>query len=112
VDQGVNAASYVGPLRYLGVRNVRDGDRNGIGLIMLHQEAGALVDLLGGDVVELIAMAKSLADAGALLSIEGPNEPNNFPIRYNGQPGGAPAAGFRWPRFNEIYTMRSREIPI
>jgi hypothetical protein len=55
---------------------------------MLHEQAGIRVDLLGADVVGLIAAAKILAKADALLSIEGPNEPNNFPITYAGQNGG------------------------
>jgi hypothetical protein len=58
------------------------------GLILLHEQAGVRVDLLGADVVGLIAAARTLATAGALLSIEGPNEPNNFPISYNGKQGG------------------------
>jgi hypothetical protein len=55
---------------------------------MLHQQTGVRIDLLGADVNDLTIAAKTLAKAGALLSIEGPNEPNNFPITYNGQQGG------------------------
>jgi hypothetical protein len=88
VSQGYNPGSYVLPLRYLGVRNVRDSERNLPGLIMLHQQAGVRVDLLGDDVSGLVTAAKTLAKAGALLSIEGPNEPNNFLITYNGRQGG------------------------
>jgi hypothetical protein len=88
VDQGYNPGSYVLPLRYLGVRNIRDSERNLPGLIMLHQQTGVRVALLGFDVNGLIAAAKNLAKAGALMAIEGPNEPNNFPITYNGQTGG------------------------
>jgi hypothetical protein len=88
VDQGYNAGSYVLPLRYLGVRNIRDSARNLFSSIMLHQQTGVQIDLLGADVNDLTIAAKTLAKAGALLSIEGPNEPNNFPITYNGQQGG------------------------
>jgi len=88
VDQGYNAGSYVLPLRYLGVRNIRDSARNLFSSIMLHQQTGVQINLLGADVNDLIIAAKTLAKAGALLSIEGPNEPNNFPITYNGQQGG------------------------
>jgi hypothetical protein len=88
VDQGYNAGSYVLPLRYLGVRNIRDSARNLFSSIMLHQQTGVQIDLLGADVNDLIIAAKTLAKAGALLSIEGPNEPNNFLITYNGQQGG------------------------
>jgi hypothetical protein len=88
VSQGYNPGSYVLPLRYLGVRNIRDSGGNLPGLVMLHQQTGVLVDLLGSDVVRLPIAAKLLARASALLSVEGPNEPNNFPITYNGKLGG------------------------
>ena len=88
VSQGYNPGSYVLPLRYLGVRNIRDSERNLPGLIMLNQQAGVRVDLMGDDVSGLAIAAKTLAKTGALLSVEGPNEPNNFLITYNGQQGG------------------------
>src|ERR1019366_1358008 len=77
------------PLQYLGVRNIRDGERNLASTIMAHHQTGILVNVgAGGDVTGLLAAAKQLAAAGALLSLEGANEPNNFPITYNGQMGG------------------------
>jgi hypothetical protein len=88
VSQGYNPGSYVLPLRYLGVRNIRDSRGNPSGLILLHQQAGIRVDLLADQVDGVISVARTLARAGALLSIEGPNEPNNFTITYNGQKGG------------------------
>jgi hypothetical protein len=88
IDQGYDPYAYVLPLRYLGVRNIRDSERHLSGHLMLHAQTSILVDLSGADVSGLIAAAKTLARAGALLSIEGPNEPNNFPITYNGQQGG------------------------
>jgi hypothetical protein len=94
VDQGYDPSSYVLPLRYLGVRNIRDSGRNLSGHLMLHAQTGVRVNLLGDDVIGLTGAARTLARAGALLSIEGPNEPNNFPITYNGQQGGG--AAFNW----------------
>jgi hypothetical protein len=88
VSQGYNPGSYVLPLRYLGVRNIRDSRGNPSGLIMLHQQAGIHVDLLADEVNSVINTARTLAEAGALLSVEGPNEPNNFTINYNGKQGG------------------------
>jgi hypothetical protein len=88
VDQEYDPTSYIAPLRYLAVRNIRDSRRNRSGLIKLHEQTGVLVDLLGADVSGLMIAARSLAQANALLWIEGPNEPNNFPITYNGQNGG------------------------
>jgi hypothetical protein len=94
IDQGYNPYAYVEPLRYLGVRNIRDSEHHLSGHLMLHAQTGVLVDLLGADVSSLTAAARTLARAGALLAIEGPNEPNNFPITYNGRRGGG--TGMNW----------------
>ena len=88
IDQGYNSTAYVAPLQYLGIRNISDGVRNIGSSAMLHHRTGIGVNLVGSDVGALIYAAKILAAAGALLSIEGPNEPNNFSITYNGQRGG------------------------
>jgi hypothetical protein len=88
VDQGYNPAPYVAMLQYTGIRNIRDGFRNTPRFVMLHEQAGIHVDLGGPDISGLTTAAKTLAAAGALLSVEGPNEPNNFPITYHGQRGG------------------------
>ena len=98
VQHGQDASKLVEPLKYLGVRNVRDGaDRNYdvCGLIRLHQQAGVLVAFGPGSgasdrfvnqrrsvtnsaLTATITAARLLAEAGALLAVEGPNEPNNF----------------------------------
>src|SRR6266436_7571768 len=57
IDQGYDPGSYALPLRYLGVRNVRDGVRNLSGHLMLHAQTGIRFDLLGADVRTLIAAA-------------------------------------------------------
>jgi len=82
-------------LQYTGIRTIRDGaDRNYdmSGLLLLHKEAGVMVDFgpgSGADEASLaktIAACQELAAAGALLSVEGPNEPNNFGgVTYQGQ---------------------------
>jgi hypothetical protein len=89
------AEKLVAGLQYTGMRNVRDGaDRNFdvSGLLLLHKEAGVMVDFGPGsgasdaDIPKTIAGCEELAKAGALLSIEGPNEPNNFNgVTYQGQ---------------------------
>jgi hypothetical protein len=89
IDQGYDATQYVKPLQYTGIRNIRDGERNLQSTLMVHQQTGILVDIgAGADLTGILAAGKMLAGAGALLSFEGANEPNNFPITYNGQPGG------------------------
>jgi hypothetical protein len=88
VSQGYNPGTYVLPLRYLGVRNIRDSERNPRGLLLLKEQAGVRVDLQGQDVKGLVSVAKTLSKAGALMAIEGPNEPNNFLLTYKGKEGG------------------------
>jgi hypothetical protein len=94
IDQGYDPFAYVEPIRYLGIRNIRDSYRHLVDHLMLHERTGVMVDLLGADTGSLLTAGRVLARAGALLAIEGPNEPNNFPIIYNGRAGGG--AALRW----------------
>ncbi len=54
------------------------------------QASGALACILprNGDVSGSISMYRQVAQAGVLLAVEGPNEPNNWPVNYLGQYGG------------------------
>ena len=98
VQHGQDASRIAPLLKYTGIRNVRDAaDRNYdmTGLLLLHREAGVKVVIGPGsgarepDVEATITMAKTLHQAGALLAIEGPNEPNNFGgLHYEGVAGG------------------------
>jgi hypothetical protein len=108
VDQGVPGDSYIAPLRYVGIRNIRDGGRNSSQVQRLNHFAGARLDLIcGGDLDAEISTAKALAASGALMALEGPNEPNNFPITYQGESGGgqgswAPVARFQEALFRAV----------
>jgi hypothetical protein len=89
VDQGYGAPNYVPMLRYTGIHAVRDGYRNMDGLLLLHKETGAVFDVVTGcDLPSTLAAARRLASASALLAVEGANEPNTWPITFNGQKGG------------------------
>ena len=102
IDQGVSAASYIEPLRYLGVRNIRDGMRNSSQVELIQRETGVRLDLFcQGGLDVCLASARKLAKSGALMAIEGPNEPNNFPIVYDGQPGGGMGSWVPVARFQE-----------
>lgn len=81
--------------RYLGIRWLRAGIEGNVPLeqlIKLHQEAGVRFSWGFGsgsaDLDKLLATARQVAQAGALLAFEGPNEPNNWGIHYHGNPGG------------------------
>ncbi|CEK18617.1 glycosyl hydrolase [Chthonomonas calidirosea] len=82
-------------VRYLGVRWIRSGIEGNPPLdklIYLHQQTGVRyswgLGSGGTDIKKLLITGEQLAKAGALLAFEGPNEPNNWGITYQGQEGG------------------------
>jgi hypothetical protein len=108
VSQGVSGASYFAPLRYLGVRNIRDGAGHWPQFQLIHRQTGVrLAMICQGNLEGSIATGKALAASGALMAFEGPNEPNNEPIVYKGQTGGgmgswAPVAQFQEALYRAI----------
>ena len=89
------ADKLVQPLKYAGFRNIRDGADDNFdmtGLLTLHKDAGVMIVFGPGSgahddrIAKTITACQELAAAGALLAIEGPNEPNNFGgVTYQGQ---------------------------
>jgi len=74
----------VAALKYTGIRNVRE--RGADFGVKLHADTGVKVcKVAQSDLNQAILDFEKLAMAGALLAVEGPNEPNNFPITYNGR---------------------------
>jgi hypothetical protein len=92
VAQGIDAPTpSATALLYAGIRNIRDDGNPATvpGWITMHQSAGVRLSLLTNqDVASTVSMAEQLQAAGALLAVEGPNEPNNFPVTYMGQTSG------------------------
>ncbi len=78
-------------LTYCGIRNFRDdGSTDPATLqsfIHIHASTGAKLCLLpiNGDIAKCLVEYEMISEAGALLAVEGPNEPNNGPITYHGQ---------------------------
>jgi hypothetical protein len=95
ISQGYSESSYEPLLEYLGVRNVRDGNiSNPATYVTLHNNTGVLLDIIsGGTQSAVVSTGTALAASKALLSFEGPNEPNNQPVTYNGQRGGGSLPG-------------------
>ncbi|HET8995338.1 MAG TPA: hypothetical protein VFN42_01590 [Acetobacteraceae bacterium] len=90
ISQGYNYTNYIPALRYLGLRAIRDSTKRPDGLLAVHRATGVRADIgNAGDLPELLRVGHILAAAGALLSFEGANEPNNFPITYHGKRGGS-----------------------
>jgi hypothetical protein len=88
ITQGVdNAAQSASAMSFAGIRELRD-DGNPATVpkwIAVYEDAGVRTNVLTNqNVASTVGMAEALRDAGALLSVEGPNEPNNFPVTYEG----------------------------
>lgn len=86
IGQGVDdAAKSATAIAFAGIHEIRDDGTPArvADWITVHQRAGARLSLLTNqDVASTIDMAKTLNAAGALLAVEGPNEPNNFAVTY------------------------------
>jgi hypothetical protein len=93
--RGENLTNTINAARFLGLRWFRSGYESGIpvsDLIELHRQTGARFSyglMSGGtDLARLLAGARQLAEAEALLALEGNNEPNNWTVTYQGEKGG------------------------
>jgi hypothetical protein len=99
-DRGQPLDKTIGMLKYGGFRWVRagieglseDGPTTLQTFLDLHRETGVKLSwglVSGGtDIDTLTRSARVLAEAGALLAIEGNNEPNNWGVTYQGEEGG------------------------
>ena len=88
--QGVDVRTYVEPLNYLGIKNIRDDLGKPQGYVFLRKQSGIKSAVIANskDLSLTINSLKYMAREDALLAVEGPNEPNNFPIEYQGEFGG------------------------
>jgi len=93
--RGETLANTIKCARYLGLRWFRSGYESNVSiadLIELHNQTGVCFShglLSGGkDIPRLLDGARQLASAGALIALEGNNEPNNWGITYQDQTGG------------------------
>jgi hypothetical protein len=106
-DRGQPVPKTVEMVNYCGFRWIRGGieglSENGPTTIdtylELHRKTGAKFcwGLVSGgtDLDKLLVSARKIEAAGALLAFEGNNEPNNWGVTYQGEPGGGPAASWR-----------------
>ncbi|HEX5660517.1 MAG TPA: hypothetical protein VFX59_25155, partial [Polyangiales bacterium] len=89
VGQGVDdPAKSADAMRYAGLRNFRDdGNPQAVpGWLTMHQRAGVRGSIItNSNIDSTLTMAKQLYASDALLAVEGPNEPNNFPVTYQGK---------------------------
>jgi hypothetical protein len=94
-SRGETLDKTIEAIKYTGIRWIRsgyEGNATANDFITLHRETGIKFSyglMSGGtDIPRLLTGGKMLANAGALLAFEGLNEPNNWPITYNGEKGG------------------------
>jgi hypothetical protein len=108
MEQGYPEPPYEPMFRYTGIRNVREGCTPGTAakLVTLHSNTGVLASVGGSNMTNLISTAQTVAASGGLLSLEGPNEPNNFKVTYNGQTGGGSGTWLPVAQFQrDLYTQ-------
>ena len=96
--RGETLQDTVKAARYIGLGWIRAGYEGDIpieDLLALHERAGVRFSYGlgsgGTDIPRLLAGGRRLAAAGALLAFEGPNEPNNWGVTYQGEKGGGGA---------------------
>jgi hypothetical protein len=93
--RGESLQKTIACARYLGARWFRAGIEGNVPIpqfLALHQQAGLRfswgLGSGGSDISKLLETGRQIAADGALLAFEGPNEPNNWGIRHQGQDGG------------------------
>ena len=93
--RGETLSNTIASVSYLGVRWLRAGIEGKIPFeqfLELHRKTGVRFSWGFGsgsaDLPRLIETARQIENAGALLAFEGPNEPNNWRIKYQGEEGG------------------------
>lgn len=95
--RGETISQTIECIKYLGARWIRtdesmNTDEKVRDIKILYEQTGAKISTSlgsgGNDIAGLIAGSKRIAALGALLAIEGNNEPNNWGITYQGQQGG------------------------
>ena len=82
-------------LAFAGIRNIRDdaSARHVPDWIAMHQQTGIKVVLTmsgpsDATIPRMIEMSKQLAEADTLVALEGPNEPNNWGVTFEGKKSG------------------------
>ena len=93
--RGETLSGTISSISYTGIRFIRCGieDRISVAdMISLHEKTNTKIvyGLLSGgtNITRLLNEARQLASAGALLALEGNNEPNNWGIKYQDEQGG------------------------
>ncbi len=91
LEKTIECISYIGA-RWIRTDEYMDTPQQEETISELHKRTGVLISTSlgsgGSDIARLIKGSRRMAEIGALLAIEGNNEPNNWGIKYQGQEGG------------------------
>ena len=120
IGQGIDQAPQsAAALAYAGIRNLRDdgNPRRIPDWISLHKKTGVRVVLTwsGPDdaaLSSLIDSSRQLAAAGALLALEGPNEPNNWAVTYQGQKSQSLATFVPVAKWQRAFYAKAKSDPV
>lgn len=93
IGQGIDRPTEsAAALAYVGIRSIRDdcSPHHLQDWIAVHRASGVKVVLTQSGpsdtaISNLMTVSRELAGAGALLAMEGPNEPNNWAVTFEGQ---------------------------
>jgi hypothetical protein len=96
MGHGEDVNGNITALNYAGFRNIRDGDNLSSkfinDMILVHNTTTSGIRIVlsrsGADdrhLTGVIEASKTLAAAGVLLAFDGPNEPNNWSVTYQGK---------------------------
>ncbi len=106
-------------LAFAGIHNIRDdaSARHVPDWIAMHQQAGIKVVLtMSGPsdavIPRMIDMSKKLAGADALLALEGPNEPNNWGVTFEGKKSGGNSTFIPVAKWQTAYYAAAKADPV
>ena len=116
IDDPVKSAEA---LSYAGIRNIRDdgNPRHLQDWISVHRTSGVKVVLTQSGpnretIDRLIQISKQLAAAGALLAMEGPNEPNNWAVTFDGHKSQADSTSVPVANWQREFYRRVKSDPV
>lgn len=120
IGQGIDdPAKSAAALKYAGIRNLRDdgSPKHVQDWIRVHRLAGVKVVLTWSGpneeaIPSLIDTSKQLAAAGALLAMEGPNEPNNWAVTFEGQKSQAETTFMPVAKWQQAFYAAVKSDPV
>ncbi|HEY7119900.1 MAG TPA: hypothetical protein VH475_25145 [Tepidisphaeraceae bacterium] len=120
IGQGIDdPAKSAAALAFAGVRNIRDdgSPRHLQDWLTVHKQSGVRVVLTASGpneagIARLIDLSRQLAQAGALLAMEGPNEPNNWAVTYGGQKSGGKTTFLPVAKWQQAFYAAAKADPV